>query len=533
MEKKGRSGRKAGLESIRKFLFSDTKAETDGDKTPVAFFCFLFLFVFLLNCNPLQSQNTCDPFNKDFNLIFLIKGAMNDKTATCGLGRKVSANLKVQSLIPADGASSVDRGANIRFSFSETVDASSLTMQTSSGVCSGSVQMSLNDFASCEGGAIDFSANPSFQILTKNILKGGVNYKIRVTTDILNVAGESMPNAYTSTNGFYTNGSWAYVTNATTGDIWMFTIDPATGVLLNNTPATIAAATGPVSLAVHPSGKFLYCANQGSGSIYYYSIDSATGNLTFLNAIGAADVTSFKIHPSGNFAFATGGTPQNVIYQYILDPATGALSPNIVPAPFIGGDPRDLTIDPTGKFAFVSLFASGNIYVYSIDSMGLTNILSIMPGGSSPIGISMDPSGKYLYSVNSVGNSVTIYSMDSGGNLTLAGGFPTGTTPWSIHFDPKGRFAYVANNASATTNVSIGLLDPATGLLTSVGGPLTASLGTRNFIVDPSGKYAYSTESTGNIVYMYRIIDSSGNLSFNTPAFTGVGAPGGYGMEIY
>ncbi|PJZ53125.1 hypothetical protein CH380_11980 [Leptospira adleri] len=501
-------------------------------RTWIVFFSCLPLV--LSNCNPLSFQNSCDPFNNDFYLVALLKSALNDKTSTCGLSRKVSANLRVTNLTPSDGGSSVPRGSDIRFSFTELIDTNSLTMQSSSGVCSGSVHISQNDFNTCEAGSIDASSNPFVRIVPQTVLKGGVNYKIRITTDVLNSAGESMANVYTSTNGFYTKGSWAYVTNATTGEIWMFTIDPATGVLLNNTPATIAAATGSVSLTVHPSGKFLYCANSTTGSISYYSIDPDSGNLTYINGIGAVDAVSIKIHPSGNFAYVAASSPTSLIYTYRIDANNGDLIPNGSGFYSASGDPQDIAIDPTGKFAFAPLNLTGGIRSFSIDSSGLINQYSLItPGLTNPIGVNMDPSGQFLYIVNSNGNSVSIFRMDSAGILSLTGAFTTGTTPWSIHFDPKGRFAYVANNASASTNVSIGLLDPATGLLTPVGGPITASLGTRNFVVDPSGKYAYSTESTGNIVYMYRIIDSSGNLSFNTPAFTGVGAPGGYGMEIY
>ncbi|MBM9576943.1 beta-propeller fold lactonase family protein [Leptospira sp. 201903070] len=495
--------------------------------------CSIFLLLSLIHCQPLPSQNTCDPFHKDFNTIFLIKASLNDKSATCGFRNKVSANLKVKDLFPAEGTSSVSRGGNIQFSFSESMDTSSLTIQSSPGVCSGSIQLSTDNFSSCEGASLDVSENPRIQILPKKLFKGGTNYKIRITNDVYNSSGENMVDTFTSETGFYTRGYWAYATNPTTGDIWMFTIDPATGVLINNSPATIPSAPGAISLAIHPSGKFLYCANQSSGSIYYYSIDPATGNLTSVNGIGAANATSFKIHPSGNFAFAVAASPTNEIYQYRIDPNTGTLTPNTIAQISTIGDPRDITIDPTGKYAFVPLFASGNINGYSIDSVGLLNPIAITPGGSNPVGINMDPSGKFLYWVNSNGNSVSIFSMDSTGLLSLAGGFLTGTTPWSIHFDPLGRFAYVANSASASTNVSIGILNPVTGLLTPVGGPLMASQGTRNFIVDPSGKYAYSTESTGNTVYMYKIVDSNGNLSYNTPAFTGVGVPGGYAIEIY
>jgi 6-phosphogluconolactonase len=64
----------------------------------------------------------------------------------------------------------------------------------------------------------------------------------------------------------------------------MYTIDATTGALTRI--GTIAAGTGPSSVAVDPAGKFAYVMNSGSNSVSMYSIDSATGALTLIGSTG-------------------------------------------------------------------------------------------------------------------------------------------------------------------------------------------------------------------------------------------------------
>ena len=68
----------------------------------------------------------------------------------------------------------------------------------------------------------------------------------------------------------------------------------ATGAL-TSLGATVAAGSGPRSIAVDPTGKFVYVANLGSGSISAYSANATTGALTSLGAPVAAGVNPFSI----------------------------------------------------------------------------------------------------------------------------------------------------------------------------------------------------------------------------------------------
>ena len=80
----------------------------------------------------------------------------------------------------------------------------------------------------------------------------------------------------------------------------------------------------------------------------------------------------------------------------------------------------------------------------------------------------MDPSGKYVYVVNDFGSvgSVSIYAINAmTGALASIGTIAAGTGPVSIVVDPSGKFAYVTNSGS--NDVSMYPIDATTGALTS------------------------------------------------------------------
>ncbi|WP_167882480.1 lactonase family protein [Leptospira gomenensis] len=479
-------------------------------------------------------RNSCDPFGESFKTTFALKMALGDSSGICGISRGVSVDLKIISQVPEDGLVSVSRASVLEFTFGESMNPTTLVAQEVSGICSGSIQVSSDDFLSCVGGSLDTSANPKVVFTPARILSGGVRYKLRVTQNALNLRNESMASVYTSPVGFTTGGSWVYVSNYTNGQIWGFTLDPSNGTLASN-GLPVTSNLGTVSLAAHPSGKFLYAANETAGTITFYSIDAGTGRLTSIGSIPSAGARTLFVEPSGKFAFATGSTG-NVIFQYKIDQTSGALSFNVVSTYVLSGTPIAMTLDPTGTFAFVSAFTTGTITFFGIDSAGFLNARSNTPSTSGTAFLKTDPSGRFLYSVNSSASVVDIFQIDyTLGLLTYIGNFTTGTTPSNMDFDPAGVYAYISNNASVTNHVSIARLDPITGSLTATGASLMASMSTRNVIVDPSGKYAFTTESSGSTVYMFVVDPTTGAMLPNIPSFIGAGTgnPGPYAILIF
>lgn len=199
-----------------------------------------------------------------------------------------------------------------------------------------------------------------------------------------------------------------------------------------------------------------------------------------------------------------------------------------------GVNPQSITVDPTGKFAYVADTGcfDGNVSMYTINPTTGT-LTTIAPpvdsGDEGAQSVTLDPSGKFVYVANwgegDTAGSISMFSINSTtGALTSAGRGIIGTcgsglcSPWSITVHPSGKFAYVANEGGiAPTAVSMFTINGTTGALTSIG---NISAGGRAIAVavDPSGKFAYvATQSSplGSIgrVSMYTINASTGMLT--------------------
>ena len=112
-----------------------------------------------------------------------------------------------------DGNGGTNLGANrntdIRIQFSESMDPSSITVITSGSSCSGTIQVSDNDFAT--NSCVPMSQSPEASNNNKTFTvdpSGGclaeANYKIKVTTGVKDGSGISMLNEYFTVTGFGT-----------------------------------------------------------------------------------------------------------------------------------------------------------------------------------------------------------------------------------------------------------------------------------------------------------------------------------------
>ena len=113
----------------------------------------------------------------------------------------------VSSVYPADNQNGVSITENISVTFSEAMNTTSVTTNISNTTCSGSFQLSYNNFDNC----IQMSSSPlssnsyrTFTVDPFNNLSHSTNYKIRVTTGVKDTAGNSLSSQYEISNGFTT-----------------------------------------------------------------------------------------------------------------------------------------------------------------------------------------------------------------------------------------------------------------------------------------------------------------------------------------
>jgi DNA-binding beta-propeller fold protein YncE len=182
---------------------------------------------------------------------------------------------------------------------------------------------------------------------------------------------------------------------------------------------------------------------------------------------------------SANFTNSGAGN----IYQYQIDPSSGALtalSPSSVAtgvAPFYG------VIDPLNTYIYVANLLDVTISVYKIGTGGTLSQIGTpfaVTGAVHPWEVAIDPSDKYLYVGDIDGGNVygfvfgpngTIGAATPGSPYPVAGGGKT-PLPWGITIDPTGTLLVVDNNGTLSSPeppnaMSVFQLNPSTGALTA------------------------------------------------------------------
>ena len=236
-------------------------------------------------------------------------------------------------------------------------------------------------------------------------------------------------------------GKFAYVAlgnHGSTGGVRTFAINATTGALTTVDAIVTTDGINPYSVIIAPSGKFAYVSNDQS--IATYSIDATTGALT---RVGAAVVTpihssSSTIDPSGKFVYVVNNTS---VWASTINAATGELS-EVAGSPFAtGSGSGSFTVDPSGKFAYATNFGpplsvAGNVSAFTINAAtgALTEVAgSPFAAGGNPKSLTVDPSGRVAYVANFNSNDISTYTINTTtGALTSVGTVSAGTSPIAL-----------------------------------------------------------------------------------------------------
>ena len=109
----------------------------------------------------------------------------------------------------ADNQSSVSATDNITVTFSEGMDTSTITTNTSDSSCSGSLQVSSDNFNTCvqmsSSSPISSNLNKTYTLDPNDNLSYITNYYIRVTTGVKDTAGNSLGWTYNSSSASTTS----------------------------------------------------------------------------------------------------------------------------------------------------------------------------------------------------------------------------------------------------------------------------------------------------------------------------------------
>ena len=117
---------------------------------------------------------------------------------------------------------------------------------------------------------------------------------------------------------------------------------------------------------------------------------------------------------------------------------------------------------------------------------------------------------RFAYVANLSSNTISMYGVDPTTGILTALSTPTiaSTNPYGVSVDPSGRFAYVSNSAGTVSMFSI---NASTGLLTALSTPTVASgTTTRGLTFDPTGRFAYAANAGAASISQYTFDTTTG-----------------------
>ncbi|ODU19219.1 MAG: hypothetical protein ABS94_01750 [Variovorax sp. SCN 67-85] len=306
-----------------------------------------------------------------------------------------------------------------------------------------------------------------------------------------------------------------------------YTIDAVSGALGTafNSPTSMLGF--PAGIAAHPSGRFVYVAGFSSGAVHAFSADTASGRLSQIGsgvAIPGGSARRIVVDPTGRFAYVAIAGSGSRLLTYAIDQVSGALSFSSSVA--VGANPLGLTVDPMGRFVYVTSEIDDNVRAFAIDdTSGSLGAVSLVNTGPAPSPVAVDPAGRFAYVANRNADSLSSYPIDATSGALSAGGVSTvrtGRGPISIATDATGRFVYTADYSDGT--VSGFTVDAASGALA----PMTPSVVASNvnvpvsIVLDPTGRFVYVVQLGGDTVSVYGIDAMSGALNAKSSSRTGM-----------
>jgi 6-phosphogluconolactonase (cycloisomerase 2 family) len=326
-------------------------------------------------------------------------------------------------------------------------------------------------------------------------------------------------------------GKFLYVANGVSNNVSAYAIDARSGALTPVQGSPFVAGSSPSAIIVDPAGAFLYVANSASSNVSVFNRDSASGALTAAQGSpfptgSGQEISGVATSPDGKTLYVSNFGPSNV--SALSVGAGGKLTP-VAGSPFsVDSSPRQIQIDPSGKFAYVPLLAACEVEIFSVAANGaLTSPLRIrtrqqaaaiaLTQGTAPV--SYMP--KFLYATNITSNNLSAFGVDANtGALSQIVGepFATGANPFGVAVDPWGKFVYVSNGFNSVTNKpekSIsGFSINTDGTLTQLAGsPFPAGAMTAGLTTDPSGRFLYAANFNDGTLSAYTIDFSTGALA--------------------
>ena len=226
-------------------------------------------------------------------------------------------------------------------------------------------------------------------------------------------------------------------------------LEPASQVLAHQGSSVNPDRQGephPHMILPSPDGRFVYVSDLGTDQLVCYELDKRVGALV---EVAFTDVTP-GMGPR-HFAFSPDGTTMVVIGEldstlnsFVVD-GDGTLAPvssiSTIPEGFTSMNScAHVVFSPDGRFVYGSNRGHDSIVVAELDpeSRALEMVEIVATGGQEPRNFTLDPTGRWLLAANQQSDTITVFSRDaSTGKLTPTGTRIASNTPVCLLFAPE------------------------------------------------------------------------------------------------
>ena len=225
--------------------------------------------------------------------------------------------------------------------------------------------------------ALAMDPGGSYLYVVNRGVNGVSSYSIDSSTGALSpIAGSPVATGLSPASIVVTaSGKYVYVPNTNVNSLSAYSVNA--GALQPVAGSPFPVGNGPMAIAVDPAEKFLYITNTVDSTLSVLSIDSTTGavanivgspfEVVQINNIGAATgPVSIAIHPSGTLMYIANELTGDVTFYSL---ASDGVPTELTNSPFTSGRGTNFVVaDATGKFLFIGDQTNRNISVYTINT---------------------------------------------------------------------------------------------------------------------------------------------------------------------
>ena len=315
--------------------------------------------------------------------------------------------------------------------------------------------------------------------------------------------------------------TYAYVSNADSQDISVFSLDKSSGSLTAVETVPVGGTIMPMALS--PDHLRLYAALRSKPyAVVSFAVNPLDGRLIELGRAPLADSMAYvSTDATGRYLFsASYGGNLLAVNKIAADGVAGEVQQTVKTGPMA----HAIRNAPDNRYVFASVLGSDAWLRLKFDASNgqLTEDAApaySLPEKSGPRHFVFSPDHRFVYLIDELDGKLHVLAFNSARDTVksiqtvsiLPPDF-SGDKPWGadLHVTPDGRFLYATERTSST--LAAYRVNAKSGELTRIGTYQTEKQ-PRGFSIDPSGKYLLAVGQLSSNLSAYRIDSKSGALA--------------------